>query len=77
MDQIITKAISDFLNNVEDFSVDVVLAVNRSQQKAQVCSPDMLDGQWEIFPIRKYIRLNDKGFLIPDEEMVKKLASGK
>ena len=77
MDQIITKAISDFLNNVEDFSVDVVLAVKRSQQKAQVCPPDMLDGQWEFYPIRKYIRLNDKGFLIPDEEMAKKLASGK
>ncbi len=72
MEEKIINAINDFLSSVVDFSLPTVLAINKKENTAKVSTPNSFNDEWEIFPIRNFIKINEKGLIEPDTDAIKK-----
>jgi len=56
----ICDLIEEYLDNVEAYT-DEVLAVQKTTKELHLLSETVLDQQWNIYPIKKFLRKSEDG----------------
>jgi hypothetical protein len=52
--------IDEYLDNVEAYTNEV-LAVQKKTKKLQLASENELNQEWDIYPIKRFLRKNEEG----------------
>jgi len=60
--EVVAELVTVFLNNMDEYPSDTVVAVQRETKDLQLTSQDRVEKEWEKFPVFSFTRKNKEHY---------------